>query len=120
MNDVRALALVCGPRGRPRRPPGVEQDLGGGDAWPALREKIVQSDITRVARPPAVGTPASMEHRRAGYGPPGDVALRRAPSPTDHRKGPAAVFFFFSNRLGCLGSLLVSVVVTLVLVLIFF
>jgi hypothetical protein len=25
------------------------------------------------------------------------------------------VFFFFSNRLGCLGSLLVSVVVTLVL-----
>jgi hypothetical protein len=25
------------------------------------------------------------------------------------------VFFFFSNRLGCLGSLLLSVVVTLVL-----
>jgi hypothetical protein len=25
------------------------------------------------------------------------------------------VFFFFSNRLGCLGSLLVSLVVTLVL-----
>jgi hypothetical protein len=30
------------------------------------------------------------------------------------------VFFFFSNRLGCLGSLLVSAVVTLVLILIFF
>jgi hypothetical protein len=30
------------------------------------------------------------------------------------------VFFFFSNRLGCLGSLLVSVVVTLLLILIFF
>jgi len=28
------------------------------------------------------------------------------------------VFFFFSNRLGCLGSLLVSLVVTVVLLLI--
>jgi hypothetical protein len=28
------------------------------------------------------------------------------------------VFFFFSNRLGCFGSLLVSVVLTLVLLLI--
>lgn len=30
-----------------------------------------------------------------------------------------AVFFFFSNRLGCLGSLAISVVVTVVLLLIF-
>jgi hypothetical protein len=29
------------------------------------------------------------------------------------------VFVFFSNRLGCLGSLLVSVVLTLILLLIF-
>jgi hypothetical protein len=29
------------------------------------------------------------------------------------------MFFFFSNRLGCLGSLLVSAVVTIVLILIF-
>jgi hypothetical protein len=29
------------------------------------------------------------------------------------------VFFFFSNRLGCLGSLLVSVIVTVVLIAIF-
>jgi hypothetical protein len=29
------------------------------------------------------------------------------------------MFFFFSNRLGCLGSLLVSVVATVVLLLIF-
>ncbi len=29
------------------------------------------------------------------------------------------MFFFFSNRLGCLGSLLVSVAVTVVLLLIF-
>ncbi len=30
------------------------------------------------------------------------------------------MFFFFSNRLGCLGSLLVSIAVTVVLLLIFF
>lgn len=29
------------------------------------------------------------------------------------------MFFFFSNRLGCLGSLLISAVVTIVLILIF-
>jgi hypothetical protein len=29
------------------------------------------------------------------------------------------VFFFFSNRLGCLGSLLVSVIFTVVLIAIF-
>jgi hypothetical protein len=29
------------------------------------------------------------------------------------------VFFFFSNRLGCIGSLLISVVVTIVLLMIF-
>lgn len=32
---------------------------------------------------------------------------------------PVNVFFFFSNRLGCLGSLLVSVALTVVLILIF-
>jgi hypothetical protein len=30
------------------------------------------------------------------------------------------MFLFFSNRLGCLGSLLVSLVVTAVIVLVFF
>jgi hypothetical protein len=29
------------------------------------------------------------------------------------------VFFFFSNRLGCLGSLLISVILTVVLIAIF-
>jgi hypothetical protein len=29
------------------------------------------------------------------------------------------MFFFFSNRLGCIGSLLVSAVLTIVLILIF-
>lgn len=30
------------------------------------------------------------------------------------------MFFFFSNRLGCLGSLLVSAAITLILILILF
>jgi hypothetical protein len=29
------------------------------------------------------------------------------------------VFFFFSNRLGCIGSLLISAVITIVLLMIF-
>jgi hypothetical protein len=29
------------------------------------------------------------------------------------------VFFFFSNRLGCIGSLVISAVVTLILLLVF-
>lgn len=29
------------------------------------------------------------------------------------------MFFFFSNRLGCLGSLLVSAIITVILVLVF-
>jgi hypothetical protein len=29
------------------------------------------------------------------------------------------VFFFFSNRLGCIGSLVISVIVTVVLLMIF-
>lgn len=37
----------------------------------------------------------------------------------DHRGNTATVFLFFSNRLGCLGSLLLSVAVTLVLLAIF-
>jgi hypothetical protein len=38
------------------------------------------------------------------------------PGPTGH---PPAVFFLFSSRLGCLGSLAVSAVLTLVLLLLF-
>jgi hypothetical protein len=38
------------------------------------------------------------------------------PAPADRRFPP--VFLFFSNRLGCMGSLLVSAILTLVLLLI--
>jgi hypothetical protein len=34
-------------------------------------------------------------------------------------KEPAQVFLFFSNRLGCLGSLAVSVILTLILLTVF-
>jgi hypothetical protein len=37
------------------------------------------------------------------------------PQPPGHRPG---VFFLFSNRLGCLGSLLVSALLTLLLLLV--
>jgi hypothetical protein len=47
------------------------------------------------------------------------VAGRRvAPPFTDHRLEARTLFLFFSNRLGCLGSLLVSAILTLILLLI--
>jgi hypothetical protein len=36
-----------------------------------------------------------------------------------HHKTGATMFFFFSNRLGCLGSILVSALLTLLLLLLF-
>lgn len=52
--------------------------------------------------------------RADGAGRPARVALTAAVS------HDGSVFFFFSNRLGCLGSILVSLVVTAVLVILFF
>jgi len=49
-------------------------------------------------------------------------AVRPAPSsPVSQAipKEPLQMFFFFSNRLGCLGSLAVSVVLTLILLAVF-
>jgi hypothetical protein len=36
-----------------------------------------------------------------------------------HSYGGKDVFFFFSNRLGCIGSLVISVIVTVILLLMF-
>ena len=49
---------------------------------------------------------------------PPDRASPTKPDPTDatDRKRPV---FFFSSRMGCLGSLLISVVLTVILLLIF-
>jgi hypothetical protein len=33
--------------------------------------------------------------------------------------GPQRMFFFFSNRVGCIGSILISAIVTVVLLLVF-
>jgi multimeric flavodoxin WrbA len=43
--------------------PGVESDMGPGDAWPAIRQKILASEILVVATPTWVGRPSSVAQR---------------------------------------------------------
>ncbi len=43
--------------------PGVQSDMGDGDAWPAIREKIVATDILVVATPTWLGQPSSVTQR---------------------------------------------------------
>jgi multimeric flavodoxin WrbA len=43
--------------------PGVESDMGEGDDWPALREKIVASDIFILGTPIWMGQPSSVAKR---------------------------------------------------------
>ncbi len=43
--------------------PGVEIDMGGGDAWPSLREKVMAADILVVATPIWMGHASSIAHR---------------------------------------------------------
>ncbi|MCX5417898.1 flavodoxin family protein [Streptomyces sp. NBC_00059] len=43
--------------------PGVEQDMGDGDAWPALREKVLAADIVLVSTPIWLGHPSSVCQR---------------------------------------------------------
>lgn len=43
--------------------PGVAQDMGGGDAWPALREKVMAADIVLVSTPIWLGHPSSVCQR---------------------------------------------------------
>jgi multimeric flavodoxin WrbA len=43
--------------------PGVENDMGPGDAWPAIREKILNSEILVMATPTWVGKPSSVAQR---------------------------------------------------------
>ncbi|WPO70751.1 MULTISPECIES: NAD(P)H-dependent oxidoreductase [unclassified Streptomyces] len=42
---------------------GVSTDLGEGDAWPALREKVLAADILLLATPIWLGHPASICQR---------------------------------------------------------
>ena len=39
---------------------GVEVDMGGGDEWPSIREKVLAADILVIATPIWMGQPASV------------------------------------------------------------
>jgi multimeric flavodoxin WrbA len=43
--------------------PGVEADMGDGDGWPAIRERILASDILVVGTPIWLGNPSSVARR---------------------------------------------------------
>ncbi|WP_149204960.1 flavodoxin family protein [Actinotalea subterranea] len=43
--------------------PGVEVDMGAGDAWPALRARVLAADILVVATPIWMGQPSSVTKR---------------------------------------------------------
>ncbi|MFE4861151.1 flavodoxin family protein [Streptomyces sp. NPDC056670] len=43
--------------------PGVETNMGEGDAWPAMRDKILSSDILILATPIWLGHPSSIAQR---------------------------------------------------------
>ena len=43
--------------------PGVETDMGEGDAWPGIREQIVAADILVLATPIWMGQPSSVAKR---------------------------------------------------------
>ena len=43
--------------------PGVEADMGEGDAWPGIREQLMAADILLVATPTWVGHMSSVAQR---------------------------------------------------------
>ena len=43
--------------------PGVEVDMGEGDAWPAIRRRMLDADILLLATPTWVGHPSSVAQR---------------------------------------------------------
>jgi multimeric flavodoxin WrbA len=43
--------------------PGTEHDMGQGDAWPALREKLLVADLVIIATPVWLGQPSSVAKR---------------------------------------------------------
>ncbi|KGM11033.1 flavodoxin [Cellulomonas carbonis T26] len=43
--------------------PGVEVDMGDGDAWPAIRRQVLDADILVVATPIWMGQPSSVTKR---------------------------------------------------------
>lgn len=43
--------------------PGVQRDMGDGDAWPGIRDQIMRADILLVATPTWLGQPSSVCQR---------------------------------------------------------
>lgn len=43
--------------------PGVKTDMGGGDQWPQIRERILAADILLLSTPTWVGHPSSVAQR---------------------------------------------------------
>ena len=43
--------------------PGVEKDMGDGDAWPAIREKVLAADVLVLATPTWLGQTSSVMQR---------------------------------------------------------
>jgi multimeric flavodoxin WrbA len=43
--------------------PGVESDMGGGDAWPGIRERLLAAEILVLASPTWLGRPSSVAQR---------------------------------------------------------
>ena len=43
--------------------PGIEADMGDGDEWPKIRQKLVESDIFVLSTPVWVGHPSSIAQR---------------------------------------------------------
>jgi multimeric flavodoxin WrbA len=43
--------------------PGIENDVGDGDQWPAIREKVLASEILVIATPTWLGKPSSVAQR---------------------------------------------------------
>jgi multimeric flavodoxin WrbA len=43
--------------------PGVEADMGDGDAWPAIRAQVMAADILVLATPTWMGHSSSVAHR---------------------------------------------------------
>jgi multimeric flavodoxin WrbA len=43
--------------------PGVESDMGDGDAWPAIRSQLLSAEILLIATPTWLGRPSSVAQR---------------------------------------------------------
>ena len=43
--------------------PGVEADMGDGDEWPQIREKVLKADVLLISTPVWLGNPSSVTQR---------------------------------------------------------